>query len=157
MQNMYLKTQGIWHKDPFICNFWHLRSVNSDLSPTRWEKSRRKGNWKHWINFYLLFLITYLSGFGGLEVACWPLVPKFAGSNPAKAVGLFRVKKILNTPSFGREAKPFSHVVDLRHVKDPWMLRGSRTFSGKIHAPFLAQVVHLFTTRVSGGSTWRCK
>ena len=26
------------------------------------------------------------SGFGGLEVACWPLVPKFAGSNPAEAV-----------------------------------------------------------------------
>ena len=33
------------------------------------------------------------SGFGGLEVACWPLVPKFAGSNPAKAVGFFRAKK----------------------------------------------------------------
>jgi hypothetical protein len=30
------------------------------------------------------------SGFGGLEVACWPLVPKFAGSNPAEAVGFFR-------------------------------------------------------------------
>jgi len=27
------------------------------------------------------------SGFGGLEVACWPLVPKFAGSQPAEAVG----------------------------------------------------------------------
>ena len=27
------------------------------------------------------------SGFGGLEVACWPLVPRFAGSNPAEAVG----------------------------------------------------------------------
>jgi hypothetical protein len=27
------------------------------------------------------------SGFGGLEVACWPLVPKFAGSHPAEAVG----------------------------------------------------------------------
>jgi len=27
------------------------------------------------------------SGFGGLEVACWPLVPKFAGSHLAKAVG----------------------------------------------------------------------
>ena len=26
-------------------------------------------------------------GFGGLDVACWPLVPKFAGSNPAEAVG----------------------------------------------------------------------
>jgi len=24
------------------------------------------------------------SGFGGLDVACWPLVPKFAGSHPAK-------------------------------------------------------------------------
>ena len=26
-------------------------------------------------------------GFGGLGVACWPLVPKFAGSNPTEAVG----------------------------------------------------------------------
>jgi len=26
------------------------------------------------------------SGFGGLEVACWPSVPKFAGSHPAEAV-----------------------------------------------------------------------
>ena len=33
------------------------------------------------------------SRFGGLEVACWPLVPKFAGSNPAEAVGFFRAKK----------------------------------------------------------------
>ena len=32
---------------------------------------------------------TQKSGFGGLEVACWPLVPKFAGSNPAEAVGFF--------------------------------------------------------------------
>ena len=31
--------------------------------------------------------------FGGLEVACWPLVPKFEGSNPAEAVGFFRTKK----------------------------------------------------------------
>jgi hypothetical protein len=27
------------------------------------------------------------SGFGGLEVACWPLVPKFVGSHQAEAVG----------------------------------------------------------------------
>ena len=33
------------------------------------------------------------SGFGGLEVACWPLVPKFAGSNPAEAVGFLRVNE----------------------------------------------------------------
>ena len=36
---------------------------------------------------------TNLSGFAGLEVACWPLVPKFACSNPAEAVGFFRAKK----------------------------------------------------------------
>ena len=29
----------------------------------------------------------YIYGFGGLGVACWPLVPKFAGSNSAEAVG----------------------------------------------------------------------
>ena len=28
-------------------------------------------------------------GFGGLVVTCWPLAPKFAGSNPAKAVEFF--------------------------------------------------------------------
>jgi hypothetical protein len=31
--------------------------------------------------------------FGGLEDACWPIVPKFAGSNPAEAVGFCRAKK----------------------------------------------------------------
>ena len=31
--------------------------------------------------------IVNIIGFGGLGVACWPLVPKFAGSNPAEAVG----------------------------------------------------------------------
>jgi hypothetical protein len=46
------------------------------------------------------------SGFGGLEVACWPLVPKFAGSNPAEAVGFFMAKKkILTTPSLRKGIK----------------------------------------------------
>ena len=52
-----------------------------------------------------------MRGFGGLGVACWPLVPKFAGSNPAEAVGFLGVKK--------SSARRQSHVVDLRHVKDP--------------------------------------
>ena len=43
------------------------------------------------------------SGLGGLEVACWPLVPKFAGSNPAEAVGFY-------FPSEEREVKPFDHM-----------------------------------------------
>jgi len=33
-----------------------------------------------------------ISGLGGLEVACWPLVPKFAGSHPAEAVRILRAK-----------------------------------------------------------------
>jgi hypothetical protein len=47
-----------------------------------------------------------LCGFGGLGVACWPLVPKFAGSNPAEDIGLLRAKKTLSTPSFGGDVKP---------------------------------------------------
>jgi hypothetical protein len=34
---------------------------------------------------FLFFILYYVSGFGGLEVACWPLVPKFARSNPSSA------------------------------------------------------------------------
>jgi cephalosporin-C deacetylase-like acetyl esterase len=40
------------------------------------------------------YLFTYNTfGFGGLEVACWLLVPKFAGLNPAEVVGFLRAKK----------------------------------------------------------------
>jgi hypothetical protein len=45
------------------------------------------------------------SGFGGLGVACWLLVSKFAGSNPTEVVGFFRAKKFLSTPSFGGGVK----------------------------------------------------
>ena len=31
--------------------------------------------------------------FGDLGVACWPVEPKFAGSNPAEAVEFLRAKK----------------------------------------------------------------
>ena len=40
-----------------------------------------------------VFYFFYINGFGGLGVACWPLVPKFAGSNPAEAVGFLGRKK----------------------------------------------------------------
>jgi hypothetical protein len=49
---------------------------------------------------YIYIYICTLSGFGGLGVACRPLVPKFAGSNPALAG--FE----LSTPSFGGEVQP---------------------------------------------------
>ena len=35
----------------------------------------------------LELLLLVISSFSGLEVACWPLVPKYAGSHPAEAVG----------------------------------------------------------------------
>jgi hypothetical protein len=41
----------------------------------------------------IIIIPTYAqSGFGGLELACWSLVPKFAGSNPAEDFGFFRAK-----------------------------------------------------------------
>ena len=44
-----------------------------------------------------------IRAFGGLAVACWPLVPKFAGSNPAEAVGfLGRKKSSARLPSEGK-------------------------------------------------------
>ena len=48
----------------------------------------------------IIYILRTSSGFGGLEVACWPVVFKFAGSNPTEAVGFF------STPSFGGEVKP---------------------------------------------------
>jgi hypothetical protein len=36
---------------------------------------------------YVYWTVHHFDGFGGLGVACWPLVPKFAGLNPAEAVG----------------------------------------------------------------------
>jgi hypothetical protein len=66
-----------------------------------------------------MFTVGISSGFGGLEVARWLLVPKFAGSNPAEDVGFFRAKKILSTPSFGGEVKPSVPCRALRHVKEP--------------------------------------
>jgi hypothetical protein len=45
--------------------------------------------------------------FGGLEVVCWPLEPKFRGFKPGRSSRIFQgEKKILSTPSFGSEVKP---------------------------------------------------
>jgi len=37
--------------------------------------------------------LRWRSGFGDLDIACWLLVPKFAGSHPAEAVGFLGRKK----------------------------------------------------------------
>ena len=51
--------------------------------------------------------IIYICGFGGLGVACWPLVPKFAGSNLAEAVG-FLGRKNLQRAFLRRGSKAIS-------------------------------------------------
>ena len=110
-----------------------------------------------WIKDYGVFRVDRwprgnASGFGGLEVPCWPLVPNFAGSNPAEAVGIFRAKKILSTPSFGREEKPFApyrrFTACERSLNVTWKSGIFRQNSSPISP---------LTTGVSGGDTWRCK
>jgi hypothetical protein len=44
------------------------------------------------VSSILLYSFMRLSGFSGLEVACWPLVPKFAGSHLTEAVGFLGQK-----------------------------------------------------------------
>ena len=51
-------------------------------------------------------LRLFTSGFDGLEVSCWPFVPKFAGSQPDRSPRIFRTKNIFSAPSFGGEVKP---------------------------------------------------
>jgi hypothetical protein len=43
---------------------------------------------------------------GRLGVACWPLLPKFAGFKPGRNLRIFKGEKIPSTPSFGGEVKP---------------------------------------------------
>jgi hypothetical protein len=59
----------------------------------------------------IIELDNYLwdSGFGGL--ACWPLVPKFAGSYPAETVGFFKRKNPQHAYLRRGSKSRLSHVV----------------------------------------------
>ena len=71
------------------------------LKMAAWIVEAFRGVYKFNICIYI-FVYIY-SGFGGLGVACWPLVLKFAGSNPAEAVGfLGRKKSSARLPSEGK-------------------------------------------------------
>ena len=59
--------------------------------------------------------------------------------------------------AFLRKGSRLSNVAYLRHVKEPESLCMEVAAFGRNYRPFLAQVVPPFTTRVSGGDTWRCK
>ena len=72
-----------------------LYSINLSLFITEAECLLRGTDWVFKPDSYIFVLVKQLiliqhalrSGFGGLGTACWPLLPKFAGSNPAEAVG----------------------------------------------------------------------
>jgi hypothetical protein len=75
------------------------------------------------------------SGYIGLDVACWPLVPKLAGLHPAKAVGFLGQK----------------------NPQHAFLRRGSKSrHLGKIYRTFLA---HSSTFRpwvlLRGNAWWR--
>ena len=78
------------------------------------------------------------NSFGGLGVACWPLVPKFACSNPAEAIEFLGRKKILSTPSFGGEVKLSVPCRRFAACKRPLSLCGSRNL-GKITTGYLSR------------------
>jgi hypothetical protein len=63
--------------------------------------------------------VSKQSGFSVLEVACWPLVLKFAGLHPAETIGFLGQKNpehaFLRRGSKNRRC----HIVALQHVKDP--------------------------------------
>jgi hypothetical protein len=76
-------------------------------------------------------------------LACWPLVPKIAGSNPAEAVGFFGQKYPQNA-LFRRGSKavcPMSQICGMS--KNPTVYRGSRNLQAKFLGHFSpASVLH---------------
>jgi hypothetical protein len=77
--------------------------------------------------------------------AKWPLVPKFAGSNPSDFSG----EKILSMPSFGGEVKPsvpcrrFAACKISRHL--PWKSHAVGKIGSAISRPyFLPSVIEVF-------------
>ena len=92
-------------------------------------------NLLHAVGYLFIYLDSNIAwcGFGGLEVACWPLVPKFAGSTPGRSRWIFQGEKILSTPSFRREVKPFVPCRIFAACKRTRMcIRGSRSFRLKL-------------------------
>jgi hypothetical protein len=97
-----------------------------------------------------------LSGFGGLEVVCWPLVPKFA---PGRSRRNFRAKKILSTPFFGGEVKPSVSC----HIFTACKISLNVTWKTAFRQNFRTFLVHSFTFRrwvlsrgdTRGGTWWR--
>jgi hypothetical protein len=67
------------------------------------------------------------NGFGGLVVSMLASGTQVRGFKPGRSRRIFRAKKSLAClPSEGKQSRR-SHVADLRHVKEPYNYRGSRS------------------------------
>jgi len=93
-------------------------------------------------------------GFGGLGVACWPLVPKF---KPGRSCRIFKGEKILSTPSCGGEVEPSVPCRRLAACKRS--LNGVKgVISAKLPANILAHSSHFrrwdLSRRGGRGGTW---
>jgi hypothetical protein len=62
----------------------------------------------HFVKQYDLICTAFI-GFGGVVLACWPLVPKFAGSNSAEVIGFLR-RKNPQRAFHGRGCKAFGPI-----------------------------------------------
>ena len=89
---------------------------------------------------YNIYIYIYI-GFGGLGIACWPLVPKFAGSNRPKAVE-FLGRKNLQHAFLRREVKPSVPCRRFAACKRSLNLSGSRNL-GKITGQISRSKFHL--------------
>jgi hypothetical protein len=90
--------QQIFHDKPTALRYSALHIQH--------RNDHKNKNYKKFMKMFQEIWKGRLCCFGGLQDACLPLVPKFAGSNPAEAVRIFHGEKIPSTPSFGREEKP---------------------------------------------------
>ena len=95
-----------------------------------WQLSASQKEFQLFNNYWYV----QVHGFGGLGVACWPLVPKCAGSNLAEAVGFLGQKN----PSFGGEVKPSVPCRRFAACKTSLNLGGSRNL-GKITTVHLSR------------------
>jgi hypothetical protein len=93
----------------------------------------------------LVSTMVVLGGFGGLEVACWPLVPKFAVSNPAEAVGFFGRRNPQHA-FLRRGSKAVCPMSCFTACKRTQKWRGSRHFRQK----FLSHFSRIFPPSAAG-------
>jgi hypothetical protein len=99
LSSLRFQGQFVMDREPLMTKTLHSfkkpRTTHPAMQRLTPEDKHPRPNGVHRAAFkrILVHVNTISSGFGGLEDACCPLVPKFAGSNPAEAVGFFKVKK----------------------------------------------------------------